>query len=77
MSPMQARHQRKHITHISWPPTQARYLRHPHYHKEHAISQILGTFKAFSSQIQKGNLAVFTFSFYLHPLLFRPSEAFS
>ena len=41
-SPMLARRQRKLTIHSSRPPTQARYLRHPRQHKQHAISQTHG-----------------------------------
>ena len=42
MSPTLARHQHKHTTHTSSPPTQAHHLRNPRYHKQHAISQTPG-----------------------------------
>ena len=66
MPPTLARYHRKQATHASRPPTQARHLRHPRKHKEHAISQPLGY--QISSEIPRENLAVFTISFYLYSL---------
>ena len=37
-----ARHRRKHTTHVSMPPTQARHPWHSRQHKQHAISQTPG-----------------------------------
>ena len=68
MSPTLSSYQRKHTTHASRSPTQVRHLRHPCQHKQHAITQTPEY--PISSQIPKGDLAGFTFSFYLHSLYF-------
>ena len=48
-------------THVSTPPAQPRHPRHSRQHKQQTISQFS---QAFRSQIRRGNLAVFAFTFY-------------
>ena len=70
MSPTLTQHHHKHTTNSSRSPTQACHLRYPRLHNQHAISQTPGhpvkDFKCLSSEIPRGNLAVFTFSFYFY-----------
>ena len=70
MSPTLTQHHHKHTTNSSRSPTQACHLRYPRQHNQHAISQTPGhpvkDFKCLSSEIPRGNLAVFTFSFYFY-----------
>ena len=72
MSPTLTQHHHKHTTNSSRSPTQACHLRYPRLHNQHAISQTPGhpvkDFKCLSSEIPRGNLAVFTFSFYFYSL---------